>query len=76
MEATKKFHPKGIVIHSTIKPGTTEKLQKKLPIPIIYSATRGVHKRMLNDLKKYIKFYALEKDASRGRWASKTYLEN
>ena len=75
LEATKKFHPKGIVIHSTIKPGTTEKLQKKLPIPIIYSATRGVHKRMLNDLKKYTKFYALEKDAPRGRWASKTYLD-
>ena len=57
----KKYHPKGIVIHSTISPGTTKKLQDKLSIPIIYSATRGVHKRMLYDLKRYTKFYALEK---------------
>ena len=43
----KKFQPECIVIHSTIGPGTTEKLQKKIPIPVIYSATRGVHKRMI-----------------------------
>ena len=46
----KKFRPECITIHSTISPGTTDRLQKKLPIPIIYSATRGVHKRMLNCL--------------------------
>ena len=33
----KKFLPECIIIHSTIKPGTTEKLQKKIPIPVIYS---------------------------------------
>ena len=43
----KKFRPECIIIHSTIKPGTTEKLQKKIPIPVIYSATRGVHNRMI-----------------------------
>ena len=37
----KKFQPECIVIHSTIKPGTTEKLQEKLSIPVIYSATRA-----------------------------------
>lgn len=56
----KKFKPKIIVIHSTIKPYTTKKLQNKLPIPIIYSATRGIHKRMLYDLKRYTKFFAIE----------------
>jgi len=69
----KKFHPKGIVIHSTISPGTTKKLQSKMSIPIIYSATRGVHKRMLYDLKRYTKFYALEKNAPKAKWVSKTY---
>lgn len=69
----KKFKPASIVIHSTIEPHTTEKIQKLLPIPIIYSATRGVHKRMLNDLKRYVKFYAIEKDAPRANWASKEY---
>jgi len=69
----KKYHPKGIVIHSTISPGTTKKFQEKLSIPVIYSPTRGVHKRMLYDLKRYTKFYALEKNAPKAKWASKTY---
>jgi len=69
----KKFKPKGIVIHSTISPYTTKKLQKKLPIPVIYSATRGVHKRMLNDLKRYTKFYAIESDAPNVNWAIRKY---
>ena len=53
----KKFKAEGIVIHSTISPNTTKKLQGKLSVPIIYSATRGVHKRMLKDLKRYTKFF-------------------
>jgi len=56
----KKFKPASIVIHSTVSPYTTKQLQKLLPIPVIYSATRGVHKRMLYDLKRYTKFYALD----------------
>lgn len=69
----KQFNPKGIVIHSTIEPYTTKKLQQKLSIPVIYSATRGVHKRMLYDLKRYTKFYAIENDAPNSKWATKTY---
>jgi len=69
----KKFNPEGIVIHSTISPHTTEKLQETLPIPIIYSATRGVHKRMLADLKRYTKFFAIEKNAPKKNWAISTY---
>ena len=68
-----KFKPKGIVIHSTISPGTTRNLQSNLPIPVIYSATRGVHKRMLSDLKRYTKFFAVEPNAPGADWASKTY---
>ena len=69
----KKFSPKAIVIHSTISPGTTRKLQKKLPIAIIYSAIRGVHKRMFEDLKRYTKFFAIEPNAPMEKWASTTY---
>jgi UDP-N-acetyl-D-mannosaminuronate dehydrogenase len=68
-----KFHPEVIVIHSTISPGTTSKLQSRLSIPVIYSATRGVHKRMLSDMKRYTKFYAIESDAPRKKWASSAY---
>jgi len=68
-----KFKPQGIVIHSTVSPHTTSKLQTQLPIPIIYSATRGVHKRMLSDLKKYTKFFAIEHTVPRAKWASSTF---
>ena len=64
-----KFIPECIVIHSTVSPGTTELLQKKLKIPIIFSATRGVHKRMLKDLQRYTKFFAISKTAPKKEWA-------
>jgi UDP-N-acetyl-D-mannosaminuronate dehydrogenase len=73
LSMVKQFSPKGIVIHSTIEPNTTKKLQQKLSIPVIYSATRGVHKRMLRDLKRYTKFYAIENDAPNSKWAILTY---
>lgn len=69
----KKFQPKGIVIHSTVSPYTTKKLQDHLPIPIIYSPTRGVHKRMINDLKRYTKFFAIEPNSPKARGASSSY---
>lgn len=69
LSLSKKFSPKAIVIHSTISPNTTKNLQKILKIPVIYSATRGVHKRMLSDLKKYTKFFAIEKNAPKKNWA-------
>ena len=37
LDIYKKFSPKCIVIHSTVEPYTTKKIQEKLPIPIIYS---------------------------------------
>ena len=69
----KKFNPESIVIHSTISPNTTKQLQEKLPIPVIYSATRGVHRRMLYDLKRYTKFFAIESSAPNIRWAVSAY---
>ncbi len=73
LSLNKKFQPQGIIIHSTISPGTTKKIQSKLSVPVIYSATRGIHKRMINDLKRYTKFYALESNAPRATWASNNY---
>ena len=75
LELYKKFQPECIVIHSTIKPGTTAKLQAKLSIPVIYSATRGVHKRMIYDLKRYTKFFVISTNAPRGKWASTRYAK-
>ena len=71
----KKFLPECIIIHSTIKPGTTEKLQKKIPIPVIYSATRAVHNRMIYDLKRYTKFFVISANAPRSKWALSRYVK-
>ena len=71
---SEKFNPEGIILHSTISPYTTEKLQRSLNIPVIYSATRGVHKRMIHDLKKYTKFYSSYNWAPRAKWANKIYV--
>jgi len=68
-----KFKPEIIVIHSTVSPYTTQKIQQSLPIPIIYSATRGVHKRMLYDLKRYTKFFAVHPDAPKAKFAASKY---
>ena len=75
MKLDKKFSPESIVIHSTIKPGTTTSLQKKLKIPVIFSATRGVHKRMQSDLKKYTKFFALQNKNSSSKLASSNFSQ-
>ena len=75
IKLNKKFLPETIVIHSTIKPGTTRNIQKKLSIPVIYSATRGVHKRMLSDLKKYTKFFAFDKTIPNSIVSSRLYAQ-
>ena len=45
--------------NSANSPKYIRKIQKKSDIPVIYSATRGIHKRMSKDLKRYSKFYAI-----------------
>ena len=74
VKLTKKFQPECIVIHSTISPGTIERLQTKISVPIIYSATRGVHKRMLKDIRRYTKFFAISNTAPRKRWAIHSFF--
>jgi len=75
LDLYKKFLPECIVIHSTIKPTTTFNLQQKLSVPVIYSATRGVHKRMLSDMKRYTKFFAIEDMAPNKKWACKEFAK-
>ena len=41
--------------------------------PVIYSATRGVHKRMISDLKRYTKFYSVYNSATKSKYVSKMY---
>ena len=53
---------KVVLVHSTIKPGTTKKIQEKSKIPVLFSPIRGVHKRFLDDIKKYTKFISSDKE--------------
>lgn len=76
IKTVKEKKPRGVVIHSTIKPYTTERIQKLLDIPVMYSATRGVHKRMIKDIKRYTKFYSVYDWAPNAQWASKTFAGN
>ena len=69
----KRFDPECVVVHSTLSPGTTKKLQRTVKIPVVYSSTTGVHRRMLYDLRRYTKFYALERGAPRREWAASLY---
>lgn len=50
-----------VIIHSTVKPGTTKNLQDKFDLPVLFSPVRGVHKRFLDDIKKYTKFISSDK---------------
>ena len=53
-----------VIIHSTVKPGTTKIIQKRFNIPILFSPVRGVHTRFLEDVKKYTKFISKDVEVS------------
>ncbi len=54
------FIPKAVILHSTVPVGTTAIIARHIEgkIPIFYSPIRGVHERLLLDLKRYQKFIA------------------
>ena len=56
-----QLRPAEVVIHSTVKPHTCERIQKRVKSLVVYSPVRGVHERMLTDLKRYTKYYATVK---------------
>ena len=49
-----------VVIHSTVRPGTTKSIQERSSMPILFSPVRGVHRRFLDDIKKYTKFISFD----------------
>ena len=49
---------KAVLVHSTVKPGTTKDIQERSKILVLFSPVRGVHRRFLEDIKKYTKFIA------------------
>ena len=53
-----EFDPGLVVIHSTVVPGTTRSVAERSSVPVTYSAVRGKHRRMQQDLLAYTKFVA------------------
>lgn len=51
---------KAVIIHSTVRPGTTANMQKMFKIPILFAPARGVHRRFLEDMKRYTKFFSMD----------------
>lgn len=48
-----------VIIHSSVKPRTTEKLKKQYPlVPFVYSPVQGRHPDLANDMQNYPKFFA------------------
>lgn len=56
----KKNKPKLVIIHSTIVPGTTKKLIQKTKAKIVHSPVRGVHPKLYQGIKTFVKFIGCE----------------
>jgi len=53
------YHPDHIVIHSTVKPGTSDKLAKEIEdCNVVYSPIRGRHPNLSGSIKTFIKYIA------------------
>jgi len=53
-----KYRPGLVIINSTLAPGTTRELQKRVSAPVVYSPVRGKHAKMERDMLHYQKFVA------------------
>lgn len=65
----KKIEPKLVIIHSTVAPGTTEKLSfllKKLSfsVLIVHSPIRGIHPRLFEGIKTFVKYIGADNKKS------------
>ena len=54
----KQYQPKLVIIHSTVVPGTTRAVSERSGVPAIFSAVRGKHSQMKQDLLAYTKYAA------------------
>jgi UDP-N-acetyl-D-mannosaminuronate dehydrogenase len=59
MEYIEEYKPSLTIIHSTIAPGTTRRIQQAAGnYPVAYSPVLGKHARMEEDMRRYTKFAA------------------
>lgn len=75
-EEIKKINPKLVIIHSTVAPGVTRKLQDvcgKEKI-IVHSPIRGVHPRLYEGIKTFVKYIGA--DNKKSGEAARKHLES
>ena len=51
-----KYKPKLLIINSTVTPHTTSTIAKYVDCLVVHSPVRGMHKRMKEDMKLYVKY--------------------
>jgi len=68
--AIKEIKPKLAIIHSTVAPGTT----KKIGGMVVHSPVRGVHPRLYEGVKSFIKYIGA--DNKKARVMAKEHLES
>lgn len=57
-----RFDPALTIVNSTVLPGTTSALARRVGKPVAYSPVRGKHVRMAQDLLHYAKYVAAAED--------------
>lgn len=59
-QVIKKNRPNLTIIHSTVLPGTTKKIIKLTKAKIVHSPVRGVHPKLYESIKIFVKFIGCE----------------
>jgi len=54
--AISEIRPNLAIIHSTVAPGTTAKIQEATDVPVVHSPVRGIHPDLVAGIKTFIKF--------------------
>lgn len=55
LKQIKKNRPQLVIIHSTVMPGTSEKIFRKSKVPTVHSPVMGTHPNLKEDIKSFIK---------------------
>ena len=56
----KEIEPKLVIIHSTVAPGTTKKIDKQTNAMVAHSPIRGIHPHLYKGIKTFVKYIGAE----------------
>jgi len=67
IDIAKRSKSKMIIIHSTVRVGTTELISKKLACDVAHSPVRGVHPNLLEGILTFVKYVGSDNEESSSR---------